>query len=163
MHILEISIFSLNHVIVRPTKIMNNLLKVCKICTFKVIFQHQKSTESFWIFFCEEYLTRRSTFINEVFWKLWFLKYSPILFETIKPRYRPRFFNQIGHQTMSAYIENKHFFTKSCHRQTNQNYEQPPQSLQNLYFQSHFSASKINQIFLIFFSVKNIWLGDQLL
>ena len=71
-------------------------------------------------------------------------------------RYRPRFFDQIGHQTTSAYIENKHFFTKSCHRRTYQNYEQPPQSLQNLYFQSHFSASKINRIFLIFFSVKNI-------
>ena len=47
MDLLEISIFSLNHVIVRPTKIMNNLLKDCKILTFKVIFQHQKSTESF--------------------------------------------------------------------------------------------------------------------
>ena len=47
MHMLEIGIFSLNHVIVRPTKIMNNLLKDCKIRTFKVIFQHQKSTESF--------------------------------------------------------------------------------------------------------------------
>ena len=33
------------------------------------------------------------------------------------------------------------FFTKACHRQIYQNYEQPPQSLQNLYFQSHFSAS----------------------
>ena len=39
----------------------------------------------------------------------------------------------------------------SLNRQTYQNYEQPPQSLQNLYFQSYFSASKINQIFLIFF------------
>ena len=80
-----------------------------------------------------------------------------------RTRYRPRFFDQVGHQTTSAYIENKQFFTKSCHRQTYQNYEQPPQSLQNLYFQSHFLASKINRIFLIFFSVKNIWLGDQLL
>ena len=71
-------------------------------------------------------------------------------------RYRPRFFDQVGHQTTSAYFENKHFFTKSCHCQTYQNYEQPPQSLQNLYFQSHFSASKIKRIFLIFFSVKNI-------
>ena len=51
LHKLKISIFSLNHVIVRPTKIMNNLLKVCKICTFKVIFRYQKSTKSFWIFF----------------------------------------------------------------------------------------------------------------
>ena len=68
----------------------------------------------------------------------------------------PRFFDQVGHQIMSAYIENKHFLTKPCHRQTYQNYEQPPQSLQNLYFQSHFLALKINQIFLNFFSVKNI-------
>ena len=66
-------------------------------------------------------------------------------------RYRPRFFDQVGHQTTSAYIENKHFFTKSSHRQTYQSYEQPPQSLQNLYFQRHFSASKINQTVQIFF------------
>ena len=51
LHILIISVFSLIYVIVRPTKTMNNLLKVCKICTFKVIFWHKKSTESFWFFF----------------------------------------------------------------------------------------------------------------
>ena len=51
LHILKISTFSLNHVIARPTKIMSNLLKVCEIRTFKVIFWHQKSTESLWIFF----------------------------------------------------------------------------------------------------------------
>ena len=53
-----------------------------------------------------------------------------ILAQVIFNRYRPRFFDQ---STTSAYIENKHFFTKSCHRQTYPNYEQPPQSLQNLY------------------------------
>ena len=78
-------------------------------------------------------------------------------------RYCPIFFDKVGYQTMSAYIENKHFFTKSCHHQTYQNYEQPPQSLQNLHFQSHFLGSKINKRFSIFFSVKNVWLGDQLL
>ena len=67
VHLVEISIFSLNHVIVRPTKIMNNLLKDLKILGLKVIFWHQKSTELFCIFFCEEYLTKRSTFINEIF------------------------------------------------------------------------------------------------
>ena len=51
LHILEICIFSLNHVIIRPTKIMKNLLKLCKLCTFKVIFWHQKPTKSFWFFF----------------------------------------------------------------------------------------------------------------
>ena len=87
----------------------------------------------------------------------WFMVISTYLFSIFKRslviRYRPRIFDQVGHQTTSAYIENKHLFTKSCYRQTYQNYEQPPQSLQNLYFQSHFSASKINRIF---FSVKNI-------
>ena len=69
----------------------------------------------------------------------------------IKGQYRSRFFDQVGHQTTYATLGNKHFFTKSCHRQTYQNYEQPPQSLQNLYFQSHFLTLKINQIFLNFF------------
>ena len=35
MHLVEMSIFSLNHVIVRLTKIMKNLLKHIKIGTFK--------------------------------------------------------------------------------------------------------------------------------
>ena len=54
------------------------------------------------------------------------------------------------------------FFTKSCHRQTYQSYEQPSQTSQNLYFLSFFCAknwpnlSKKN-------SMKNIRLGDQLL
>ena len=63
--------------------------------------------------------------------------------QQLHSRYRPRFFDQVGHQTTSAYIENKHFFTKSCHRQTYQNYEQPSQRLQNSDFQSPFSASKV--------------------
>ena len=49
---------------------------------------------------------------------------------------------------MYASSRNKHFFTKSCHRQTYQNYEQPCQTYQNLYFQSHFSVVKIGGIFL---------------
>ena len=56
----------------------------------------------------------------------------------------------------------KHFFPKSCHRQTHQNYEQSLQRLQNSYFQSHFSVSKINRIFLNYFSAKNIRVQDQL-
>ena len=47
MLIVEISICSLNHVIVRLTKIMNNLLEHLKIRTFKVIFLCQKLVESF--------------------------------------------------------------------------------------------------------------------
>ena len=39
---LERSIFSSNDVIFSSTKIMSNLLKDCKILTFKVIFQYQK-------------------------------------------------------------------------------------------------------------------------
>ena len=37
-------------------------------------------------------------------------------------RYHSRFFMQLGHETTYAPSGNKHFFTKSCHRQTYQNY-----------------------------------------
>ena len=47
MHLLEISIFSLNNDIVTLTKIMNNLVKGLKILSFKVIFQCLKLVESF--------------------------------------------------------------------------------------------------------------------
>ena len=33
-------------------------------------------------------------------------------------------FNQVGHEIMYESSGNKNFFTKSCHRQTYQNYEQ---------------------------------------
>ena len=86
---------------------------------------------------------------------LWTAPYWLLLFslpsKCVSNRYLPRFFGQVGHQTTYAYIGNKHFFTKSCHRQTYQNYEQRPQRLQNFDFQSHFSASKTNGIVLIFF------------
>ena len=44
-------------------------------------------------------------------------------------RVRPRFFDQVGHETMYASSGNEHFFTKSCHCQTYQNYEQSRQKL----------------------------------
>ena len=44
-------------------------------------------------------------------------------------RVRPRFFDQVGHETMYASSGNKQFFTKSCHLQTYQNYEQSRQKL----------------------------------
>ena len=51
-------------------------------------------------------------------------------------------------------VEISIFFTKSCHHQTYQNYEQPPRTSQNSDFQSHFPKKN---------SLKNIGLGDQLL
>ena len=44
-------------------------------------------------------------------------------------RVRPRFCDQVGHETVYASSENKYFFTKSCHRQTYQNYEQSQQKI----------------------------------
>ena len=44
-------------------------------------------------------------------------------------RVRPRFFDQVGHQTNNASIRNKYFFNKLCHHQTYQNYEQSRQKL----------------------------------
>ena len=55
-----------------------------------------------------------------------FPEYTLIQF---KVRVRPRFFDQVGHQTTDASIENKYFFTKKCHHQTYQNYEQSQQKL----------------------------------
>ena len=40
-----------------------------------------------------------------------------------------RFFDQVRHENMYASSGNKHFFTKSCRRQTSQNYEQSRQKL----------------------------------
>ena len=53
MHLLEISIFSLNNDLVRLIKFMTNLVKDLKILSFKVIFQSIK--------FYEEYLIVRPT------------------------------------------------------------------------------------------------------
>ena len=44
-------------------------------------------------------------------------------------RVGPIFFDQVGHETMYASSGNKHFFTKSCHSQTYQNYDQRRQKL----------------------------------
>ena len=43
----------------------------------------------------------------------------------ISIRVRPRFFDQVEHETMYASSGNKHFFTKCFHRQTYQSYEEP--------------------------------------
>ena len=72
LYILKISIFSLKHVIVRPTKIMNNLLKVYKICTYvlsKSFFSIKNQPNLSEFFFCEDYVTRRSNLMNEFFLK----------------------------------------------------------------------------------------------
>ena len=74
MHIVETSIFSLKHVIVRLTKIMNNLLEHFRFCTFKIIFLCSKLDESFSKKIYEEYLTRRPTIIKKTL-KNWILRY----------------------------------------------------------------------------------------
>ena len=65
------------------------------------------------------------------------------------PRVRPRFFDHVGHETMYAFSGNKHFFTKSCHRQTYQNYEQSPQKLGGILENKVSQKSKFSKTFLI--------------
>ena len=77
-------------------------------------------------------------------------------YKRIKLRVRSIFFDQVGHKTMYASSGNKHFFTKSCHHQNYQNYEQPPRTSPNSYFQSHFSVLQIGRIFPKKISMKNI-------
>ena len=44
---------------------------------------------------------------------------DPVLLTVKALSYIPsKIFWEVGHQTTYAYIENKHFFTKSCHHQT---------------------------------------------
>ena len=79
-------------------------------------------------------------------------------------RVRPRFFDQVGHETIYASSGNKHFFTKSCHCQTYHNYEQPcKKDLKNLSFKVIFECLKLVESFQKKISKKNIRLGDQLL
>ena len=49
-------------------------------------------------------------------------------------RDRPRFFDQVGHQTTNASIGNEHFLLNIGPHQTCQNYEQPCQRSQNSEF-----------------------------
>jgi len=64
-------------------------------------------------------------------------------------------FDWVGHETTYASSWNKHFFTKKNHRQTYQNYEQPPRISQ-----SRVLVLKIGQIFPKK-SLKNIWLNRR--
>ena len=77
-------------------------------------------------------------------------------------RYRPRFFDQVGHQTTYASIGNRYFFIVSCHHQTYQNYEQSQQKLgthleNKVLWKSKFSKNflfKSWSLSLIFFTEK---------
>ena len=53
-------------------------------------------------------------------------------------RVRPRFFDQVGHETINASSGNKHFFTKSCHRQTYQNIRRGDQLLFKNFFENFY-------------------------
>ena len=48
------------------------------------------------------------TFIEPILWTLSLI--PSMYYETLAFRYRPRFFEQVGHQTTHASIENKQFF-----------------------------------------------------
>ena len=65
-----------------------------------------------------------------------------------KSRYRPRFFDQVGHQTTNASIGNRHFFTISCHRQTYQNYEQSRQKLGTFLEKKYFKNQSFQKMSL---------------
>ena len=65
-----------------------------------------------------------------------------------KKELKPQAQALVGVETIQYFLIK---LAKSCHHQNYQNCEQPPQRLQNLYFQSRFSASKIKGISLIFF------------
>ena len=67
-------------------------------------------------------------------------------------RYRPRSFDQVGHQTTSVYIENKHF-------SLNDVIVRPTKIMNNLLK----NCIKNQPNLADFFTMKNITLGDQIL
>ena len=70
LHLVKISIFSLNNVTVRLIKIMNNLLEHFKILIFKVMFQCGKVIESYKKNYLKYIgLNRRPTFDRKMFLK----------------------------------------------------------------------------------------------
>ena len=83
------------------------------------------------------------------------IKRNSVTLETVQD-----FLIKLGNKPHMHMLEVSVFSLNHLTVQTYQNYE-PPQRSQ--YFQSHFSASKLKGISLIFFSVKNIRPGDQLL
>ena len=66
----------------RSTYVLNQAIKRCRFLTFKVNFLCQKLSESFSIFFIEEYKYRVMFFVIIIFWKLWF---QTTLFSKIMP------------------------------------------------------------------------------
>ena len=71
-------------------------------------------------------------------WITW-MHWNLVNYNELSLRVHPRFFDRVGHETMYASSGNKHFFTKLSHPQAHQNYEQPPRTSQNVYFQSNLS------------------------
>ena len=56
-------------------KLWTTSSKFAKFVLSKSFFGIKNQPNPSEFFFCEEYLTRRLTFIHDFFWKLWFLKY----------------------------------------------------------------------------------------
>ena len=67
--------------------------------------------------------------------------------DSVVIRVHPRIFDQIGHQTTNASIGNKYFFTKKCHHQTYQTYEQSWQKLDTFLVNKVLQKSKFSKIF----------------
>ena len=65
----------------------------------------------------------------------------------MRARVRPRFFDQVGHETKNTSRENKHFVTKSCHCQIYQTYEQSSQKLGTILGNKVSKKSKFSKSF----------------
>ena len=65
----------------------------------------------------------------------------------IGARVCPRFFDQVGHETSHASSGNNHFFCKSCHCQTYQNFDQRRQNLGTILGNKLSQKSKFSKYF----------------
>ena len=72
-----------------------------------------------------------------------------------------RFFDRVGHETTYASSGNKHFFTNNVNVRLTKIMNNLVKDLKNL--KVIFQCLKLVESYLIFISVKNISLGDQLI
>ena len=116
IHFLEISIVLLYHVIVRITKIMNNLRKDCKILTFKVIFSdtNQENLSDFFSMKLDTFLYKKVLSFKVKFSKNFnYTSWSPCLIFFTKKNQKDSTKNDFECQNFAIFPDVVHNYDRS--------------------------------------------------
>ena len=109
-------------------QILANNVQMLSLCISSVYYYcnllHKGLTSLTILFVCLSAITSKITQKSRTLGQDWGVKNDPKSQTLVMDQSPSKIFDQVGHETMYAYSGDKHFFTKSCHRQTYQNYEQ---------------------------------------